>query len=112
MKSRKTNILIFLFLIAFTAIVAQTKKTLPVKNNAPVGSTFIDSPKVKQPQYQYIVVVPYQSLVLSLDSITMLQLEFGKTKTVDQANELSAFLQRQIIRIYSTARLDSIKLKQ
>lgn len=60
----RQNLLIFLFLIAFSAIVAQTRKS-PVRNNAPLRSTtFTDTTVIRT--YQLNFTIPD---ILFLDSV-------------------------------------------
>lgn len=61
------------------------------------------------PKYQYFVRIPYQIIQPSLDSLIKYVIpEIGKTKTVDDANFIKAFSQRQFNRISQFASLDSV----
>ncbi len=98
---------IVIFLLLLTTIVYAQKKKVPMKNNAPMGSTIVDTPKY---QYFYHAYADINQWERAKDTLDFLLADFGKSLSVDQSALYKSMFIRQINKI--RFQVDSVKIPQ
>lgn len=97
------------FLILSAIVIAFVSYAANEKNNNAIAD-YVYNDTLPKYQKVYVIVVPQNELQPVIDSMNTVMSNLGRAMSVDQSDQWKQFYNRQLSRLLSNVKVDSIKL--